>query len=347
MGLDNTKNQIKAMKKLFIIVAAALTLASCNKKYEFFNGQTQGTTYHIIMQSPTADMQQCIDEVLTQIDTTLSIFNPNSQISRFNRGEATLVTNDFETCINQARTAFIFSKGMYDVTVAPLVDLWGFGPSGRRDVEPTQAQIDSVLQFVDQNKIRIRYSRIFKDDPRIQIDLSSVAKGHTVDKMCQMLDDKGIKNYLVEIGGEVRCKGISARGTMWRVGIDNPDYGTHPEAEQTIVNLSIPTGTSVATSGNYRNYYTKENGQRVVHTLNALTGRPQESSFLSVSVIAPTCARADAFATMLMTMGDPAQLNWYERRMGQLCHFLVVYSDEEGKTQIYKTAKMDSFIMKK
>ena len=335
------------MKKLFVIIAAALTLAGCSKKYEFFNGRTQGTTYHIIMQSPTADMQQRIDEVLTQIDTTLSIFNPNSQISRFNRGEVTMVSNDFEACISQARTAYVFSKGMYDITVAPLVDLWGFGPSGKRDVEPTQAQIDSVLQFVDQTKIRVRYSRAFKDDPRMQIDLSSVAKGHTVDKMCAMLDEQGINNYLVEIGGEVRCKGISARGTMWRVGIDNPDYGTRAGAEQTIVNLEIPTGTSVATSGNYRNHYTNANGQRVVHTLNALTGRPQESRILSATVIAPTCARADAFATMLMTMGDPAQLNWYERRMGQLCHFLIVYTDDEGKTQIYKTAKMDSFIMKK
>lgn len=321
-------------------------MVGCSKKYEFFNGQTQGTTYHIIMQSPTADMQQCIDEVLTQIDTTLSIFNPNSQISRFNRGEVAMVSSDFEACINQARTAFVFSKGMYDITVAPLVDLWGFGPSGSRDVEPTQAQIDSVLQFVDQSKIRIRYSRAFKDDPRIQIDLSSVAKGHTVDKMCAMLDKKGIKNYLVEIGGEVRCKGISSRGTMWRVGIDNPDYGTRPGAEQSIVNLEIPTGTSIATSGNYRNHYTNANGQRVVHTLNALTGRPQEGRILSATVIAPTCARADAFATMLMTMGDPAQLNWYERRMGQLCQFLVVYTDDEGKTQIYKTAAMDKFIMK-
>jgi thiamine biosynthesis lipoprotein len=334
------------MKKLFFIVAAALTMVGCNNKYEFFNGQTQGTTYHIIMQSPTADIQQRIDEVLTQIDTTLSIFNPNSQISRFNRGEVTVVSKDFENCINQAPTAFIFSKGMYDITIAPLVDLWGFGPSGKRDVEPTQAQIDSVLQFVDQNKVRIRYSRAFKDDPRIQIDLSSIAKGYTVDKMCAMLDEQGIKNYLVEIGGEVRCKGISARGTMWRVGIDNPDYGTQSGAEQTIVNLEIPTGTSVATSGNYRNNYTNANGQRIVHTLNALTGRPQESRILSATVIAPTCARADAFATMLMTMGDPTLLNWYERRMGQLCHFLVVYSDDEGKTQIYKTAKIDNFIMK-
>ena len=152
MELESTKNKIKTMKKLFFIVAAALTMVGCNNKYEFFNGQTQGTTYHIIMQSPTADIQQRIDEVLTQIDTTLSIFNPNSQISRFNRGEVTVVSKDFENCINQARTAFIFSKGMYDITIAPLVDLWGFGPSGKRDVEPTQAQIDSVLQFVDQTK---------------------------------------------------------------------------------------------------------------------------------------------------------------------------------------------------
>lgn len=334
------------MKKLILFLAAALTLSACGSKYQFFNGQTQGTTYHIIMESPTQDMQQRIDQVLTYVDTTMSVFNPESQISRFNRGEVVTVASDFAVCLNTARAAHIFSKGVYDVTVAPLVDLWGFGPSGKRDIEPTQQQIDSVLQFVDQQKVRIMYSRLFKDDPRIQLDFSSVAKGHTVDLMCKMLDQQGIKNYLVEIGGEVRCKGISARKTMWRVGIDNPNYGVKAGAPQTIVNLQIPTGTSVATSGNYRNYYTNAEGRLVSHTINAKTGYPQESPILSATVIAPTCARADAFATMLMTLESVEQLGWYERRMGDMCHFLVVYTDEQGETQIYKTAKMEDFILK-
>ena len=326
------------------MIVAALTFTACGSKYEFFNGHTQGTTYHIIMESPTNDMQQHIDEVLTYVDTTMSIFNPNSQISRFNRGELVRVDKNFEHCFNTARAAYIFSKGVYDVTVAPLVDLWGFGPSGRK-AEPTQAQIDSVLQFVGQNKMRVAYSRLFKDDPRSQLDLSSVAKGLTVDLMCKMLDKQGIQNYLVEIGGEIRCKGISARKTMWRVGIDNPEHGIKAGAPQTIVNLQIPSGTSVATSGNYRNYYVNENGRRVTHTLNAQTGYPQESSILSATVIAPSCVRADAYATMLMAIGDPEQLGWYERRLGKACHFLVVYTDEQGKTQIFKTAKMDDFIL--
>ena len=345
-GVESTNlTKIVSMKKLVLIIVAALAMSACGNKYHFFNGNTQGTTYHIIMSGPTSDMQQRIDEVLAHADSTLSMFNPNSIVSRFNRGEVVMTNRDVSSCLSTARTAFMFSKGAYDITVAPLVDLWGFGPSGKRDVEPTQAQIDSVLQFVDQNKIRVMYSRIFKDDPRIQIDLSSVAKGHTVDLICKMLDEQEIKNYLVEIGGEIRCKGINSRGTMWRVGIDNPDYGHKTGAKQTIATLQLPTGTSIATSGNYRNYYTNDKGQRVVHTINTKTGRPQESRILSATVIAPTCGRADAFATMLMAIGDPDRLGWYELRMGQYCHFMVVYTDEEGNTQIFKTKKMDDFII--
>lgn len=340
----STYKQPDSMRKLILLVAAIVTLSACGNKYQFIDGQTQGTSYHLIMDKAPADIQTKIDSVLNYIDGTMSIFNPESTISRYNRGENVTIDGNFEVCVAYARTASIFSKGAYDITAAPLVNLWGFGPDGRPEIEPTQEQIDSVMQFVGYRSIRTMYSRLFREDNRTQIDLSSVAKGMTVDMMCKMLDKEGVENYLVEIGGEVRCKGISSTNRLWRVGIDNPDYGVKNGAPQTIATLAIPSEVSVATSGNYRNYYTTESGQRVAHTINALTGRPSQSPILSATVVAPSCARADAFATMLMVAGDPSNLQSFEHRLIQMCDFLVVYSDENGNSQVYKTKGMSKFI---
>ena len=336
------------MRKLLLIAAAALGCASCGNNYEIFNGHAQGTTYHIIVDGAPSDLQVKIDSVFHHADSTMSIFNPNSQVSRINRGENMTAGPEIGSCLTHAEAAYVFSKGSYDITVGPLVNMWGFGPAGKPAVEPTQQQIDSVLEFVGLHKIKFAYGRIFKDDPRVQLDLSSVAKGYTVDMMSKMLNRLGIENYLVEIGGEVRCKGISPSDRFWRVGIDNPDYRIRPNAEQTLVTLQIPSEMSVATSGNYRNYYTTESGQRVAHTLNALTGRPHPTGILSVTVVHPMCVRADAFATMIMTAAkaDEADLTRWGNRIGNLGDIMVVYSDENGVTHTYVSPGMEKYILK-
>ena len=338
------------MKKLLCLVATALIFAACgdNRNYQFFNGEAQGTNYHIIVASPTSDLDVKIQEVFDRVDNNLSVFNPDSQISKINRNEDLTTNHDIATCITYAKVASTISNGTYDITVAPLVNLWGFGPAGKVTKEPTQQQIDSVLEFVGYDLIKNKYHRLFKDDPRIQLDLSSVAKGHTVDLMCNMLDREGIEHYLVEIGGEVKCKGISTRNRFWRVGIDNPDYLKIPDAPQTILSLQIPSGMSVATSGNYRNYYVTESGQRIAHTIDARTGKPRQTSIISATVLHPTCATADAYATMLMSMGetDPEKLKRTCARMGSLSEVIIIYSDENGKTQIYKSKGADEYIVK-
>lgn len=338
------------MKKLLIMIGAALLMAACgsDRNYQIFSGNTQGTSYHIIVASPSSNVETKIQEILDRVDSTLSIFNPDSQISKINRNEDLTTNIDISSCIRIASTAAYISNGAYDITVAPLVDLWGFGPSGKPTCEPTQQQIDSVLEFVGHQGVRINYKRIFKDDPRTQIDLSSVAKGRTVDMICTMLDIEGMEHYLVEIGGEVKCKGISSKDRFWRVGIDNPNYLKDPAASQTIMELDLPSEMAVATSGNYRNYYTTESGQRISHTIDARTGKPRTTNILSATVIHPSCAVADAMATMIMAYGetDEAKLKPLFARMGDLASVIIIYSDENGKTQFIKSKNADNYIRK-
>ncbi len=338
------------MKKLLLFVATALIVTACgdNRNYKIFSGNAQGTTYHVIVASPAPELETQIQELFTSVDNNLSIFNPDSQISKINRNEDLTTNIHISSCIAYARNASVLSMGAYDVTVAPLVNLWGFGPAGKVEKEPTQQQIDSVLEFVGYQQIRTKYRRVFKEDPRTQIDLSSVAKGYTVDLLCKLLNDEGYEHYLVEIGGEVKCKGISSKDRFWRVGIDNPDYQRIPDAPQTIMTLQIPSETAVATSGNYRNYYTTESGQRIAHTIDARTGKPHQTNILSATVIHPSCATADALATMLMASAeiDSTSLKRLCARMGELSEIILVYSDENGKTQIYTSEGAKEYIVK-
>ncbi len=339
------------MKKFLLLIVTAVLFAACggeeDRNYQFFNGDAIGTSYHIIVANPPADLDAKIQSVFDEANASLSMFNPESQLSKINRNEEVTTNQHIATCYNYATMAYRLSNGKYDITVAPLVDLWGFGPSGKAVEAPTQQQIDSVLQFVGQDGIALNYRRIFKDDPRIQIDLSSVAKGHTVDMMCEMLNELGVEHYLVEIGGELRCKGISSSDRQWRIGIDNPDFRVIPGTSETIATLQLPSEKAVATSGNYRNFYTTPSGQRVVHTIDATTGQPYQSSILSATVVHERCARADALATMLMLSAEPNEENLalWKRRLGEHTEILVVYSDENGKSQVYASEGMKEYMV--
>ena len=337
------------MKRALLIITLLCTslMLSCkNNGYKIYNGLAQVTTYRIIAQNAPDDIEEQIAAVFEKADSLFSIFNPNSVISRINRNENRLINNDIKMCLEMAGDVHNLSGGAYDITVKPLVDAWGFG-SGRKN--PSPEYIDSLMQFVGYSKLDYETlpGVLRKQRSGVQIDLSSIAKGYTVDMMSIMLKNNGINNFLVEIGGEIYCHGVNSRGKEWIVGIDMPVNGNEMlngravDKLQAVLSLS---GKGIATSGNYRNFYLDENGNKIVHTINPKTGHPVNSNVLSVTVISNTCAYADALATALMAAGGMQQLKTMVANMNMEFAYYVIYSDEKGFFKTFASPSFEKYI---
>lgn len=303
--------------------ALAAVVAGCKRdNYVAFSGFQQGTTYSVIVKNPAHGLDERIDGVFDLMDSTFSMFNPQSFVSRINRNETDATTPLFDECFAIAKKVHARTDGFYDPTVKPLVDIWGFGPGQRQEVP----QVEGVMEYVGLDKIRIADGRIIKDNPRVQLDFSSVAKGFTVDKLALMLDAEGVTDYMVEVGGEVRVKGVNAAGNKWRIGINSP-VGDFSRQFEAIASFSGPL-SSIATSGNYRNWSTDENGLVRVHTINPKTGAPAIGNILSVSIAGSDCGTADAYATGLMAAHDIETV----RRMLPTdgIEYLIMFSGADG-----------------
>lgn len=288
------------MRGLVTILTLLLAGCSISPTYRTVDGSMLGTTYHIVAQTSLSN--ESIFEEMQRINSeaiaSMSIFNENSLLSRINRNETDTVD------IHIARNIEIASKinaltPRYDITVKPLVEAYGF-VAKNREAKPN---IDSLVRFVGFSKFRLEGNRIVKSDKRLQIDLNSIAKGYVVDLIAEWLDANAIENYIVEVGGEIRAKGVNAKGIAWRVGVDTPfdNNQTPGEYQQRVVQIS---GVALATSGNYRRFYYNDKGERISHTLNPQTGHSQSTSLLSATVIAPRCAVADALATAFMASDE-------------------------------------------
>jgi FAD:protein FMN transferase len=296
---------ITRINKLLFTFLISVFLISCGsnqqRKFLYLEGFTQGTSYHIAYNSPDSiDYHAQIRVIFEEIDYSMSTYNPKSVISRINRNESGVVADDyFVSVFERARDISARTGGAFDITVAPLVNAWGFGFKEMENVTPHL--IDSLLQFVGWEKVRLENRQIIKDYPEIMIDMNAIAKGYTVDVVAEFFDDKGVTDYMIEIGGEIRLKGTNRNNQLWRIGIDKPvDNPADISRElEEVLNLS---GKSIATSGNYRRYYEKD-GQRFAHTIDPLSGYPVQHNLLSATVIARTCMEADAFATAFMVMG--------------------------------------------
>ncbi|MCC8035054.1 MAG: FAD:protein FMN transferase [Rikenellaceae bacterium] len=283
----------------------AASLGSCGENikpqptYYTLDGFALGTTYHIVASlTDTTGFTAAIEETFDRASASMSVYDPNSLLNRLNRNETDSVDANIAACIEIADYVSRLSGGVYDITVKPLTEAWGFTGKDPR----ARPNLDSLLRYVGYQKIRIENGRLIKDDPAIQIELNSVAKGYIVDMIAGVIAAAGSENFLVEVGGEVFCRGVNRRGNHWVVGIDSPiDGNMIPGLElQTTVSL---TGKGLATSGNYRRFYTDAHGNRVVHTINALTGESRPTDILSATVIAQSSALADALGTMLMAVG--------------------------------------------
>ena len=322
--------------KAYILFAAICVVATllvgcqdCKKHYTVVESTALGTFVQVKC-SPTitkTELYDLVRNIDAEAKESMSIFEHGSQLSKINRNECDSLDSHIAANLALAKRYYELSNGYYDVTVKPLTSAWGFAAKGEKCNNPN---IDSLLEFVGFDKIAINDHRITKSDSRIQVDLNSIAKGYVVDLVAEALSKRGVESYMVNIGGEIRCKGMNPEGSEWHIGIETPYEGNF---EQNSLEKIIPVSNcAVATSGNYRRYYTSEDGLKVCHTINPKTGYSVLSNLLSATVVAPTCAEADAAATMFMAMGSEGGAlelaKQCEKDYGWSYYF--IYADGEG-----------------
>lgn len=307
--------------------------------YNSVNGLVFGTVYNVTYQYD-GDLKTEIEAELKRFDLSLSPFNEQSVISRVNRNEPVEVDTLFRNCFNLSMYISKKTEGAFDITVAPLVNAWGFG--FKKGTFPDSLVIDSLQEMIGYQKVKLVNNRVIKQDPRIMLDCSAVAKGYAVDIIAEFLHKKGIENYMVDIGGEVVVKGKNPKDGLWRIGINKPvdDSLSANQEIQTVLELS---DLALATSGNYRNFYYK-NGKKYAHTIDPRTGYPVQHSILSSTVIAPNCITADALATSFMVMGLDKTKEFLKKNPGIETYF--IYSGEKGEYKIYFTEGMKKYLKK-
>ena len=290
-------------------------------------GPIFGTTYSITYQHDE-DLQAEIVARMKEVDTTLSMFNEESVISQINNNKSITPTAMFLDVFQQAQQISKDTDGAFDITVAPLVNLWGFG--FKHNETPDQQAVDSLMRFVGYQKVKYDGHYILKRDPRIMLDCSAIAKGYGADVVARLLDKKGVKNYLVEIGGEVVTRGISEKRLPWKIGVIKPTDDPLQQGNelQTVLNI---TDKAMATSGNYRNFYYK-GGKKYAHTIDPKTGQPVQHNILSATVLTNRCARADAYATAFMVMGLEKAQKVLERNPDLLAYLIY---DDNGHNKVW------------
>ena len=318
---------------LLIIGTILIIRQQHNMPYHTNKGFIFGTVYTITYQYDQ-DLNNEIITVLNQVDNSLSPFNEKSIITKINNNVPVSPDKMFIDVFQLAKTISSETNGAFDITVAPMVNTWGFGFKG--GISPTKEVIDSIKQIVGFEKVNYINGKIIKQDPRITLDCSAIAKGYGCDVVARMLRDKDIKNFMIEIGGEVVTSGISEKRIPWKIGVTKPtddSLNTHNEL-QTILNI---TDMAMATSGNYRNFYYK-NGKKYAHTIDPKTGYPVQHNILSATVLASNCATADAYATSFMVMGLEGALKVLEKHPDLMAYF--IYSDRQGQNAVWFSPSM-------
>lgn len=337
-GKINIKFIVKALFLLFLVIGTILIIRHQHRMpYQKNSGFVFGTVYNITYQYDN-DLKTDIEKVLKDVDNSLSPFNDSSIISRINRNEDVRPDEMFTDVFTLAQAIAEETDGAFDITVAPLVNVWGFG--FKNGTEPTSRVIDSLRAFVGYEKVsyagKTGMGKIRKSDPRVTLDCSAIAKGYGCDAVATMLASKGITNYMVEIGGEVVAAGVSVKRVPWRIGVVKPvddTLGTSREM-QTVLNI---TDKAMATSGNYRNFYYKD-GKKYAHTIDPATGYPVQHSLLSATVVTERCATADAYATAFMVMGMEKTKEVLESHPELMAY--LIYIDGNGQYAVWQSPKM-------
>ncbi len=304
--------------------------------YQKNAGLIFGTTYNITYQSDE-DLHKEVLAKLKEVDGALSMFNEKSTITKINNNEDVTPSEMFTDVFQLAQKISQETNGSFDITVAPLVNIWGFG--FKKGEEPSKHAIDSLKALIGYQKVSYDGKRVVKKDPRITLDCSAIAKGYGADVVARLLDEKGIKNYLVEIGGEVVTRGISEKRVPWKIGVTKPtENPTETGDLQTVLNV---TDKAMATSGNYRNFYYK-GGKKYAHTIDPKTGYPVQHNILSATVLCDECARADAFATAFMVMGLERAKKVLEKNPDLMVYFIY---DKNGQNDVWFSPSLKDKIL--
>lgn len=335
------RKQFTPIALIFIAAFALILFYQPAAKYKEISGYAQGTVYNISYEDrPSRNLKPRIEQQLRKFDLSLSTYDSTSIISRVNRNEENVrLDRLFRTVFYKAEEVYHLSGGAFDITIAPIANAWGFG--SKDSIRIDSCRIDSLLEFVGMDKIELNGGGIIKKNPSTELNVNAIAQGYSVDIIAEFLERKGIKNYLVEIGGEIKAKGVNKKGNVWTIGIDKPIDNNMIPGKNLQARLGL-NERSLATSGNYRKFYEKD-GVKYVHSLNPKTGYPVLSRLLSATVLADDCMTADAFATAFMVMGLEKSIMFLSNHP-ELDAYLI-YSDEEGNFKTYITPGMKESII--
>ena len=332
----NKKRLFWQIPFLLILIIGSILIIRQQRSipYQHDSGTVFGTIYHITYQS-SDNLQAEIENELKKVDQSLSPFNKTSIISRVNRNEKVKVDGMFTEVFNLAEQISKDTDGAFDITVAPMVNVWGFG--FKKGVEPSKQVLDSIRALVGYRKVKLVGKHIVKQTPGTMLDCSAIAKGYGSDVVARFLKQKGIQNFMVEIGGEVVTCGNSEKRVPWRIGVNKPtdDFLSTNGELQTVLNV---TDMAMATSGNYRNFYYK-NGKKYAHTIDPKTGCPVQHNILSATVLAKECAIADAYATSFMVMGLDGAKKILEKHPELLAY--LIYADAKGNNKIWYSPSLE------
>ncbi len=333
------------MKYIYLFIAS-IALISCKPKTKELvrneiGGGALGTSYSIIYLSNGAqDYQREVDSVFHVLNKSLSTYIPDSDISKINRGDTIAVDHMFQDVLALSQEVYQETEGYFDPTVGALVNAWGFGPGVAIKMDSTR--VDSILQFVGLNKVKLTQQKIVqKEDVRLYLDFNAIAKGYAIDRLAVLLDKKGTTDYLIEVGGEIVTKGMNKiRNKTWLVGVDDPETEDRSKPK---LKLGL-SDKAMASSGNYRKFrIDRISGKKYVHTIDPKTGFTKNSKILATTVLANTCAEADAYATAFMAM-DLTKSKALLKKRSDLDAY-IIYIDENNVTNEYTTEGFKKLIV--
>lgn len=334
------KNILKLLFLAFLVVATIIIIRQQRSTpYQHDTGYIFGTVYHVTYQN-SDDLQKEIEAEMNKVDASLSMFNKQSIIAQVNNNKPVTVNKMFADVFTLAQKISKETDGAFDITVAPLVNEWGFG--FKNGVKPTKQVIDSLRQIIGYQKVELVGGRVIKKDPRVMLDCSAIAKGYGSDCVANLLRRRGIENFMVEIGGEIVTSGINEERLPWKIGVTKPvdDPTQQQEDLQTVLNV---TDKSMATSGNYRNFYYK-GGRKFAHTIDPKTGYPVQHNILSATVLADNCATADAYATSFMVLGLDGAKKILANHPELMAY--LIYSGPKGENKVWYSDSMKDKILK-
>lgn len=318
------------MRFLIFLCAIGSCLRSYAQQQVVCEGQAQGTYYIVkyLTDSDTTSRRKAFDSIFSVIDQSMSLYQPGSLINRFNSGTTVITDEHLHAVITKALSVSKWTGGAFDITVKPLVDLWGFGVvRPAHPVVPSADSIRAALRHVGYRYLQLQGQQLRKRQPGVAIDCNGIAQGYTVDVIGRYLETQGIRNYLVDVGGELRARGRNQKGLPWSVGIERPS-GRGEEVEPAAGILRLDD-KAVATSGNYRRFF-DQGGTRFAHTIDPHTGAALHSNIVSVTVIAPDCITADGFDNALILMGVEKGIRFVQQHPQFGLEVYYIFKDAEG-----------------